>query len=88
MHEWLFLLPVPPPLLKDILGDAEWAELSRKTKERGGRIENGISRRIESEPLQLLFGYIYGHRIHDLIYMDGKTVFQGILYGHVKRISL
>ena len=82
MHEWLFLLPVPPPPLKDILGDAEWAELSRKTKERGSRIENGISRRIDSEPLplQMLFGYIYGHRIHDLLSILRHS------FGHFKRI--
>lgn len=30
MHEWLFLLPVPPPSLKDAVEDLEWAGRSRK----------------------------------------------------------
>ncbi len=30
MHEWLFLLPVPPPPLKDAVEDLEWAGRSRK----------------------------------------------------------
>ncbi len=32
MHEWLFLLSVPPPPLKDVVEDVEWAERSRKPR--------------------------------------------------------
>lgn len=32
MHEWLFLLPVPPPPLKDAAEDVEWAERSGKPR--------------------------------------------------------
>lgn len=38
MHEWLFLLSVPPPPLKDAVEDVEWAERSRKPRrEAAGR---------------------------------------------------
>lgn len=32
MHEWQFLLPVPPPPLKDVAEDVEWAEHSGKPR--------------------------------------------------------
>lgn len=35
MHEWLFLLPVPPPPLKDMAEDVQWAECSEKPLQGG-----------------------------------------------------
>lgn len=32
MHEWLFLLPVPPPPLKDVVEEVKWAERSGKPR--------------------------------------------------------
>lgn len=32
MHEWLFLLPVPPPPLKDAVEEVKWAERSGKPR--------------------------------------------------------
>lgn len=44
MHEWLFLLSVPPPPLKDMVEEMKWAERLRKTKEVGCRLESGITK--------------------------------------------
>lgn len=43
--EAISVLSVPPPPLKDVVEDIEWAESSRKLKERGCRIESRISMR-------------------------------------------
>lgn len=44
MHEWLFLLSVPPPPLKDMVEEMKWAERLRKPKEVGCRLESGITK--------------------------------------------
>lgn len=44
MHEWLFLLSVPPPPLKDMVEEMKWAERLRKPKEVGCRLESEITK--------------------------------------------
>lgn len=39
MHERLFLLPVPPPPLKDMAEDVQWAECSEKQGEELNQLE-------------------------------------------------
>lgn len=44
MHEWLFLLPVPPPPLKDVVEEVKWAERSGKPRREAARWSVGSLR--------------------------------------------